>query len=143
MDINIHQWQRQEYSILMAILVIKYQTCQSFFAKLIQSGTVDFLHTVADTRWGIGIDTNEVQHPVLPSTVKGQNMHGKALMEIRNSMQTRLVMAPPPQQQPQTGMRADTREAAQQHQDAQVARQGMESLPKQAWNTRSQNQLFC
>ena len=60
-------------------------------------------------------------------------MHGKAIMELRDSIQTRHVMTPLHQQEPQTGMMAGNHETTQQHQDIQVARQGMESLPKQAW----------
>ena len=64
----------------------KARCCPAFNKKLIESGRAALYHSVCDIYWGIGIDTNQVEHPLRPENIAGENRHGKLLMEIRDTL---------------------------------------------------------
>ena len=83
---KIGEWRKQELFVLRGILMRKARCCPAFNKKLIESGRAALYHSVSDIYWGIGIDTNEVEHPLRPENIAGENRHGKLLMEIRDTL---------------------------------------------------------
>ena len=48
-------------------------------------GQAPIYHSVRDPKWGIGLYTTDIRHPLRPTDITGLNLHGVLLMEIRNS----------------------------------------------------------
>ena len=83
---DLHMWHQRELQVLHDILNLKLKCCHSFRRKLEDSGNALLYHSVSDKYWGIGIESNEVSHPLNTSSITGKNQHGKLLMEIRSKL---------------------------------------------------------
>ena len=87
---NIREWQNIACDVMKSILQDKHRASAKFREKLQEYAKSNTLlyHSVRDPFWGIGIDTEEVVHPLNPSHLRGKNMHGKLLMELANQHTT-------------------------------------------------------
>jgi predicted NAD-dependent protein-ADP-ribosyltransferase YbiA (DUF1768 family) len=57
---------------LRELLEQKYRRCQRFREKLKATGEANILHSVKDLKWGIGLHTTDICHPLDPKSTKGQ-----------------------------------------------------------------------
>jgi hypothetical protein len=73
-------------SVMKSLLAEKIRVSQAFRSKLISSGDATLLHSVEDRKWGIGINTCDVCHPLDLKSVEGSNTLGVLLMSIRDDV---------------------------------------------------------
>jgi hypothetical protein len=65
------------------------------------TGEANILHSVKDLKWGIGLHTTYICHPVDPKSSKGQNLFGTLLMVTRSRL-ANLKTEPRPNVPPQS-----------------------------------------
>ncbi len=71
--------------VMRDLLFIKKKFCRAFREKLESTKNDALLHSVKSKKWGIGIQTTNVRHPLDINSVPGRNIFGKLLSEIRAS----------------------------------------------------------
>jgi ribA/ribD-fused uncharacterized protein len=81
---RIDEWNKIEEPIMKELLMEKLRICKAFRDKLIKTDTANILHSVKDPKWGIGIATMDVCHPI--QSFKGNNLFGTILMIVRDSL---------------------------------------------------------
>ena len=82
---NIDKWNRIEQSTIKQLLQIKLKASKRFRDKLLGTGQATLLHSVKDEKWGIGVETHDICNPLDIKTLKGRNLHGQLLMEMRDN----------------------------------------------------------
>ena len=66
------------------LLDSKFKYSAAFRTKLRGTGKAMLYHPVSDPLWGIGMEPHEICHPINPTTIKAQNIHGLLLMKTRS-----------------------------------------------------------
>ena len=125
---KISDWHKQESDVMKSLLRLKADKCKPFREKLLHTGDAMLLHSVISRKWGIGIHTTDICHPLDIRTIMGDNLMGKILMELRiqlkrpnESINIQQHLAP---QQKNTGVLAPrTQQQPQQPQQFQQQKQ--------------------
>jgi hypothetical protein len=67
------------------LLSKKYKVSPAFREKLKLTRNNQIYHSVEDNKWGIGSYTTDISHPLKSTSIKGLNLFGILLMEVRDS----------------------------------------------------------
>jgi ribA/ribD-fused uncharacterized protein len=86
---NIAEWHKLEMVIMKELIQEKNRVSKAFREKLKFTDCAHIYHSVDDQKWGIGLHTSDVCHPINPASIRGLNMTGVLLMEVRNPPMSR------------------------------------------------------
>ena len=96
---NITAWRNIACNVMRSILKDKARCSTKFREKLQEysKSNTALYHSVSDPFWGIGLDTEEIVHPLQSADIRGRNMHGVMLTELMPASQS---PAPAPRKTP-------------------------------------------